>query len=219
MLEWPRLSPEGRKTLHAAIFLSFCLGFVAWLLTGEPAAGAAITLIGIFVGTLLYGFGLVPPSAMHPPVFFYVMGAVMVAMMLFQMRYGGRRGPGAWQDLEAQFGTEAPPPSGVRRWPRLTVRRFPSQFTYQEFRYRRVFTSFDKDGVYLATSWPQSLVYGAVRVPRHNVATCETDRAANRGPTTLSLRYPPMELTLADGDGQVGAWCAAYEIAPPTQSR
>jgi hypothetical protein len=211
------MAEGARKTWYAGAFLSASIGFTIWLLSGVPLAGLSLALIGVLVATGLYATAFVNTSKKHPPAMFYTAGVIFVGMSLVQMRCGSRRsGPGPWIDLEAQFAAREAPPEGRERQARLHLVRYSSFMTYQAFSHRRIFTSFDAAGVYLAASWPQSLVWSPLRIPLKSIASCRADDGSMLpGHTLVRVSYPSIDIGVRDDDRKVLAWCGQYGIPPP----
>ena len=209
------MTAEARHTWYAGLFLALAAGFAIWLGSGDPRPSIAIAIIGALLATGLYALGFVNTSQRHPPSAFYMIGGIFIVMTVGHLRCGGRRsGPGPWIELEDRFVTSAAAPAGVERRPRLYLIRFGAGgFMYRRFTERRIFTSFDSAGVYLAASWPQSLVYGALRIPLRELASCDPDSGwMAPGHTLVRVRHPPVAIAVPDDDERVLAWCQRHEI-------
>jgi len=204
------------QTWLAGIVFSLSIGFTVWLMFGDPWPGAALALIGVVVATVLRGVGFTNRSARYPPALFYMMALILPVGMGFNMWSGGRRGQiTPWQELQYTFTTRAPVPATAGRRPHLYVTFFPQAFLYRQHRFRRIFTTFDDAGIYLAPSWPQTMVYEALQIPVRDIASCDTASARLPGYTAVRIRYPPAEVAVLDADGSVRAWCERHEIGPP----
>jgi hypothetical protein len=123
------------------------------------------------------------------------------------MKFGlGRGGPTAWHELAFEFTTSRRAPA-MERKPQVHLIRRTSRFTIRPYRYRRVFVALGRDGIDLRPSWPQTLVYRSLHIPKQRLAACRPDRYMFVGHTLLEVQYPMVNVGLPDTDGRVLAWC------------
>jgi hypothetical protein len=176
-------------------------GFSIWLLSGEPAPGAFVALVVAVAAAILS-----TRTQAGAGRYYLIGGPSVVALLLLMKLGGGRTGPTAWHDLQAEFASNRRPPAMERR-PQVHLIRRTSEFMIRPYRYRRVFVALGRDGVDLRPSWPQTLVYRSLHIPLQRLTGCRTGDSMFAGHTLLAIQYPTVDIGLADGDGRVLAWC------------
>jgi hypothetical protein len=186
---------------HGPLAIGVLAGFSAWVLAGEPAAGAFVALL------VAVAAGIVTQTRTDISVrSYYMTGGAVLLLLILMMKAGGRRGPTAWHELQLEFTTDRRPP-GMERRPQVHLIRRTSRFTITPYRYRRVFVAVGPDGIDLRPSWPQTLVYRSLHIPLQRLVRCRTDQSMFAGNTLVEVQYPMVDVGLPDADGRVMAWC------------
>jgi len=213
-----RLRPRTKRstawgTWAAPPFLALCLGFVAWIWSGDPGLAATIAAVSLVAG-LVYA---IASRRARDSGLLYVIGAVLAGLTFLNTYCGTRRGRTAWHAAQRAFATKAPRPATAERRPELYIRHFVTP-TYPRLSvFRRFFTAFDEDGVYLAPAFPHTLVYDPLRIPRQAVRSCGIDPECVPPCTVVTVKEPPVEVGVPDVGGRVRDWCLRLGI--PTQAR
>ena len=191
---------------HGPVALGVLLGFSAWLLFGEPGPGAFVAVV-VAVGARIVSQTRTD-TGVGP---YYLAGGALLLVLFPVMKFGGRRGPTAWQDLQ-EFATDRRPP-GMERRPQVHLLRRVSAFAVKPYSYRRVWVALSRDGIDLRPSWPQTLVYPALHIPLQRLAGCQSGGLVFAGDTLLAVQYPTVDIGLPDANGRVLAWCDENGLA------
>jgi len=207
-----RLRPRARKgawsTWAAPPFLALCVGFVVWLWRGHPDMAATAAAVALVAG-LLYAFARRRTGDVG---ILYIIGAVLAGLTFLNTYCGTRRGRTAWHGVQRAFATDQPLPPTAERRPELYVRYFMTPSYPRLSIFRRFFTAFDDHGVYLAPSFPHTLVYDPLRIPRQAVSFCATDPDCLPACTVVVVREPQAEVGVPDVGGRVREWCRRHGI-------
>jgi hypothetical protein len=199
---------------HGPVALGVLLGFSAWLMSGEPVAGAFVAVVAVVAA------GIVSTRAVAGAGSYYLIGGTCVAVLLLTMKLGGRRGPTAWHELQMEFSSDRRP-AGMERRPQVRLIRRTSKFMITPYAYRRVFVALGRDGIDFRASWPQTLVYRSLHIPLQRLENCRSGDYMFAGHTLVSVQYPMVDIGLPDADARVLAWCRENgigredEAAPP----
>lgn len=209
---------EGRYRLRnrwlAAFAVASCYGLSAFFVTGDSVKGAGFFLLvmAIYAALLL----LAPRRwVVEKPLRAYLVAGLGVLLGPFLvLAVGQRRTP--WNDLEARYATVRPAPAGFDSGDRVVLLQPVDEVLVHPYPFRGATTAVADGGVYLALSWPLSMVYDPLWLP---VATISHCRPSGIDPMYASLAVDGVaaRVELLDPGEDVLRWCRERGI--PGQER
>jgi hypothetical protein len=202
--EQPETPYRLRNRWLAAIGVSLCYGFSAFFVTGDSEFGLGwfLAVMGIFAAVLL----LTPRRRIvEKPLSAYIQYGVLVLLVPFLALWIGlRRTP--WSDLEAGYRTDRPVPAGLDAGEEVVLLQPVNEIQVKPFPLKGATTSFADDGVYLALSWPLSMVYDPLWLPVRALETCRPS-GIDTMYTSLGVRGVGARVEVLDPAEDVIDWC------------
>lgn len=200
------MSSPGRH-LRALLFLFVCVGVTRYLVTGDGPRAGLTTMLMIGVLALI---ALLAPHRIgtgRPVWMLYAIGIAMVLAPFSGLRFGYQN---PWDELADRYPATGALPAQFACADDVALVRPIDAIQVKRYRFRRIQCAVGDDGIRLAHSWPLSLVYEPIGLPRQAVASCFA-YAMESGRTALALEGIALVVEVDDLDERLLDWCRSGE--------
>ena len=203
-VEQPESPYRLRNRWLAAFAVALCYGLSAFFVTGDSETGLGFFLLvmGIFAALLL----ILPRRLIvaKPLSAYFQAGLVVLIGPFLFLVIGLRRTP--WNDLEEGYRTARPVPAGLDGGNEVVLLQPVDEVMVKPHPMKGATTSFADDGVYLALSWPLSMVYDPLWLPVRAIKTCRTS-GIDTMYASLAVQGVAARVEVLDPAEDVLDWC------------